>query len=86
MMSRELELIVCCVGVFVSFSLFAVMQEDVYEAQGENGGERFSMTFFALVFERTVNALCALLAIFVFGGSGYKLPLKEIFHSGRRRC
>ena len=27
MMSRELELIVCCVGVFVSFSLFAVMQE-----------------------------------------------------------
>ena len=82
MMSRELELIVCCVGVFVSFSLFAVMQEDVYEAQGENGGERFSMTFFALVFERAVNALCALLAIFVFGGSGYKLPLKEIFHSG----
>ena len=68
MMSRELELIVCCVGVFVSFSLFAVMQEDVYEAQGENGGERFSMTFFALVFERAVNALCALLAIFVFGG------------------
>ena len=82
LMSRELELIVCCVGVFVSFSLFAVMQEDVYEAQGENGGERFSMTFFALVFERAVNALCALLAIFVFGGSGYKLPLKEIFHSG----
>ncbi|CAL6363923.1 unnamed protein product [Bathycoccus prasinos] len=82
MMSRELELIVCCVGVFVSFSLFAVMQEDVYEAQGENGGERFSMTFFALVFERAVNALCALLAIFVFGGSGYKLPLKEIFYSG----
>ena len=43
------------VGVFVSFSLFAVMQEDVYEAQGENGGERFSMTFFALVFERAVT-------------------------------
>jgi len=81
LVSRELELVVCCLGVFVSFSYFAVMQEDVYEAQGEKG-ERFSMTFFALVFERAVNALCALLAIFVFGGSGYKLPLKEIFHSG----
>jgi UDP-galactose transporter B1 len=81
LVSRELELVVCCLGVFVSFSYFAVMQEDVYEAQGERG-ERFSMTFFALVFERAVNALCALLAIFVFGGSGYKLPLKEIFHSG----
>ena len=45
------------------------MQEDVYVVQPN--GERFSMTFFALVFERTVNALCALVAIFVFGGSGY---------------
>jgi len=79
--SRELELVACCLGVFVSFSYFAVMQEDVYEAQGDKG-ERFSMTFFALVFERAVNALCALVAIFIFGGSGYKLPLKEIFHSG----
>merc|ERR1711990_1251726 len=35
-----------------------------------------------MVFERTVNALCALVAIFVFGGSGYKLPLKDIFRSG----
>ena len=77
MLSRELELIVCCLGVFISFSYFAVMQEDVYVVQPN--GERFSMTFFALVFERTVNALCALVAIFVFGGSGYKLPLKDIF-------
>lgn len=80
MLSRELELIVCCLGVFISFSYFAVMQEDVYVVQPN--GERFSMTFFALVFERTVNALCALVAIFVFGGSGYKLPLKDIFRSG----
>ncbi len=76
-LSRELELIVCCLGVFISFSYFAVMQEDVYVVQPN--GERFSMTFFALVFERTVNALCALVAIFVFGGRRVmlrRLPLQ----------
>jgi solute carrier family 35 (UDP-galactose transporter), member B1 len=78
---REIELLICCAGVFVSFSYFAVCAEDVYKKQ-ERGDERFSMTFYALVIERFINAFSAFVIIFVFGGSGFKLPLREIFNSG----
>jgi len=74
------KLIFACAGIFLSFSYFAVLQEDVYKK--EYGGEKFAFTFFALLVERGINAAIALAGIAVFGGSGVKIPYMEIFNSG----
>jgi len=76
----ELKLVFACAGIFFSFSYFAVLQEDVYKkAYGE---EKFQFTFLALLVERGINALIALLGVMLFGGSGLKIPYFDIFNSG----
>ena len=83
----ELKLIIAVSGIFFSFSYSAVKQEDLYktsygtDAEG-NGGERFAFTFLALVVERGINALVALVGVLAFGGSGVKIPQLDIFNSG----
>ncbi len=77
---RELELFIGSAGIFLSFSVFAVLQEDVYKKA--YGGEFFAYTFFALVIERGVNALTALAGNKLLGGSGTVIPHEAIFASG----
>jgi len=76
----EIKLLIACSGIFFSFSYFAVLQEDVYKK--EYGGEKFRFTFLALVVERGINALIALLGVMMFGGSGSKIAYMDIFNSG----
>jgi len=76
------SLLFACSGIFFSFSYFAVLQEDVYKKPYGAEKERFAYTFLALAVERGINALIALLGIAVLGGSGVKIPHKEIFNSG----
>ena len=77
---NEIKLLFACSGIFFSFSYFAVLQEDVYKK--EYGGEKFRFTFLALVVERGINALTALLGVMLFGGSGLKIAYLDIFNSG----
>ena len=79
----ELKLAIAVGGIFFSFSYFAVLQEDVYKKRyGEGDGEKFAFTFLALVVERGINALVALLGVMIFGGSGVRIPHTDIFNSG----
>ena len=55
------KLFIGSVGIFLSFSVFAVLQEDVYKKA--YGGEFFASTFFALLIERGLNALVALCGV-----------------------
>ena len=74
-------------GIFFSFSVFAVLQEDVYKkaygamADG-TGGEFFASTFFALLIERGLNALVAFIGVATLGKSGLVIPHVDIFQSG----
>ena len=77
---RSVQLAIGCTGIFVSFSYFAVLQEDVYKKS--YGGEYFKYTFLALVAERGVNAAIGLLGMCLFGGSGLAIPHRDIFVSG----
>ena len=80
---RSAQLAIACAGIFFSFSYFAVLQEDVYKKRyGEGDGEKFAFTFLALVVERGINALVALLGVMIFGGSGVRIPHTDIFNSG----
>jgi len=77
---KEAQLLIASAGIFLSFSLFAIKQEDVYKkAYGE---EYFAFTFFALVIERGINALVAFLGLLALGPSGLRIPHLEIFNSG----
>jgi len=80
------KLLFACAGIFASFSYFAVLQEDVYKKEYGGSdkvkGEKFAFTFLALTAERGINAAIALLGMAVLGGSGIKIPHKEIFNSG----
>ena len=67
-------------GIFLSFSVFAVLQEDVYKKA--YGGEYFAFTFFVLIMDRGINALSALLGVKLLGASGLNIPLLDIFYSG----
>ena len=67
-------------GIFFSFSVFAVLQEDVYKKA--YNGEFFKSTFFCLVLERGINALVALLGVIGLGRSGLNIPHTDIFNSG----
>jgi len=67
-------------GIFVSFSFFAVLQEDIYKKT--YGGEKFAFTFFVLVMDRLINGLSALLGVKVLGKSGLNIPYLDIFYSG----
>jgi hypothetical protein len=58
-----LKLVVAIGGIFVSFSYFALLQEDLFKKP--YGGERFKSTFFMMVAERGVNALVALVFLLV---------------------
>jgi len=77
---KEVQLVIGSIGIFLSFSVFAVLQEDVYKKA--YGGEYFGSTFFALVLERGINALTALLGDRMLGSSGLVIPHREIFNSG----
>lgn len=68
----EIKLLIACAGIFFSFSYFAVLQEDVYKKS--YGGEKFIYTFFALLIERGINALMALVGVAMLGGSGVTIP------------
>jgi UDP-galactose transporter B1 len=79
-MPKELKLFIGAAGIFLSFSLFAVFQEDVYKKA--YGGEFFAYTFFALVLERGINAAVAALGVAGLGKSGLLIPHSDIFNSG----
>ena len=79
---RSVELLIGCGGIFFSFSYFAVLQEDVYKKKYGEDEERFGATLLAIGIERGINALIALLGIGIFGGSGIKIPIMDIFNSG----
>mmetsp|Transcript_9464 Transcript_9464/g.18349 ORF Transcript_9464/g.18349 Transcript_9464/m.18349 type:complete len:329 (+) Transcript_9464:68-1054(+) len=76
----QVKLLLAVGGIFASFSYFAVLQEDLFKKTYE--GEKFKSTFFMMVAERGVNAVVALVFIMIFGGSGLKIPISEIFVSG----
>jgi len=78
----ELKLAIAISGIFFSFSYFAVLQEDVYKKEYGEEKQRFGFTFLALFVERGINALVALVGVLALGGSGVKIPHKEIFNSG----
>ena len=81
------KIAIAVVGIFGSFGYFAILQEDLFkkpygmDAKGK-GGEKFKSTFFMMVAERGVNSLVALVFLLVGGGSGCKIPIKEIALSG----
>jgi len=77
---KELQLLIGAAGIFLSFSIFAILQEDVYKKA--YGGEYFASTFFALAIERGINALTAFLGDKALGASGLVIPHKDIFNSG----
>ena len=76
----EVKLLLGSAGIFLSFSVFAVLQEDVYKKA--YGGEFFAATFLALLIERGVNALTAFAGMTALGKSGLNIPHKDIFQSG----
>jgi len=76
----EAKLLIGSAGIFLSFSVFAVLQEDVYKKA--YGGEFFAFTFFALLVERGINALTAFAGVSSLGASGLKIPYTDIFQSG----
>ncbi|KAL1528415.1 hypothetical protein AB1Y20_009764 [Prymnesium parvum] len=76
----ELRLLLGSAGIFLSFSVFAVLQEDVYKKS--YGGEFFASTFFALLIERGINALVAFVGVAALGKSGLRIPHVDIFKSG----
>ncbi|KAJ1484854.1 UAA transporter [Baffinella frigidus] len=77
---NSVKLIIAICGIFGSFSYFALLQEDLFKK--EYAGKKFKSTFFMMVAERGVNALVALVFIMIFGGSGLKIPIADIFASG----
>ena len=77
---KEAQLLIGALGIFLSFSTFAVLQEDVYKKA--YGGEYFAFTFFAIFVERAINALTALLGDVTLGSSGLNIPYVDIFKSG----
>ncbi len=77
---REVMLLIGAAGIFISFSVFAVLQEDVYKKA--YGGEYFASTFFALILERGINALVAAVGVGALGRSGLVIPHRMIFNSG----
>jgi UDP-galactose transporter B1 len=77
---NEVKLILGSAGIFFSFSIFAVLQEDVYKKAHD--GEFFAFTFFALLIERGINALVAFLGVQSLGASGLTIPQIDIFWSG----
>ena len=79
-MPSSLALLIGAGGIFLSFSVFAVLQEDVYKKA--YGDEYFAFTFFALLLERGINALTALCGVSLLGKSGLNIPHKDIFNSG----
>ena len=54
---RPVKLALAVGGIFLSFSYFALLQEDLFK--NSYAGERFKSTFFMMVAERGVNALVA---------------------------
>ena len=79
-MPSSVALMIGAGGIFLSFSVFAVLQEDVYKKA--YGGEYFAFTFFALLLERGINALTAFLGVTLLGKSGLAIPHTDIFISG----
>jgi UDP-galactose transporter B1 len=77
---EKAKLAFACAGIFLSFSYFAVLQEDVYKKP--YGGEYFKYTFLALVCERGINAAIGAMGVLCLGGSGLKIPLLDILWSG----
>ena len=76
----SVAMLIGAAGIFFSYSVMAIFQEDVYKKL--YGGDKFAFTFFVLVIDRGLNALSALLGIQLLGTSGLKIPLLDIFYSG----
>ena len=77
---KEAEIAIGAAGIFLSYSVLAVQQENVYKRA--YGGEHFKYTFLVLVMERLINAAVALVGLLSFGPSGLKIPHLDIFNSG----
>ena len=86
--NKEAKLAVAVSGIFFAFSYFAVLQEDVYRASyavpgaGRGATEKFTSTFLVLAVERGVNALAGAIGIALVGGSGIRVPRRQILTSG----
>jgi len=78
--SSVMKATIAVIGIFWSFSYFAILQEDVYKK--EYGGQRFTYTFFILLFERATNSLVAFVGMKMMGSSPFKAPVREISISG----
>ena len=81
-MPTWLSMAIGSAGIFLSFSFFAVKQEDVYKKAYGAEGDFFKSTFFCLVLERGINALVAWIGVLLLGKSGLAIPHKDIFSSG----
>jgi len=68
------------VGIFGTFSYFAILQEDVYKKK--YNGEKFTYTLFVLLIERSMNSLVAYIGMQLSAKSKYKVPIQEISISG----
>jgi UDP-galactose transporter B1 len=79
-MPSSVAMAIGAAGIFVSFSFFAVLQEDIYKKT--YGGEKFAFTFFVLVMDRLINGLSAWLGVSLLGKSGLNIPYLDIFYSG----
>jgi UDP-galactose transporter B1 len=77
---KSMAMFIGSAGIFLSFSVFAVLQEDVYKKA--YNGNFFKSTFFCLVLERGINALVAFLGVLGLGTSGLTIPHSDIFNSG----
>ena len=77
---KEAEIAIGAAGIFLSYSVLAVQQENVYKRA--YGGEYFKYTFVALVAERGVNALVGYAGMLALGRSGLTIPHRDIFASG----
>ena len=86
--NKEAKLAVAVSGIFFAFSYFAVLQEDVYRASyavpgaGRGATENFTSTFLVLAVERGVNALAGAIGLALVGGSGIRVPRRQILTSG----
>mmetsp|Transcript_41142 Transcript_41142/g.96738 ORF Transcript_41142/g.96738 Transcript_41142/m.96738 type:complete len:333 (+) Transcript_41142:100-1098(+) len=74
------KLAMCVVGIFGSFSYFAILQEDLFKKTYAD--QKFKSTFFMMVAERALNGLVGFLFMMILGTSGLKIPVNQIFVSG----
>ncbi|CAM9229446.1 unnamed protein product [Ectocarpus sp. 6 AP-2014] len=69
----EVKLVICVLGIYSCYMLSGLLQENIFRYRSEDGG-RFSSTLFLLWVQCVVNVAFSLVAMFVNGRSGDKMP------------